>query len=102
MGFVAFLLVPVLTFAVLDVYYLKLEWNVRFLFEQVRLDKHEVDFFSMELTHDPLDIISAKARTWDCTKSPSIYLFPIDDSNFNCFLYSKIEKGNLRARLKIV
>lgn len=45
MGFVAFLLVPVLTFAVLDVYYLKLEWNVRFLFEQVRLDKNEVDFF---------------------------------------------------------
>lgn len=65
---------PVLIFAILDVYYLKLERKLRFLFEQVRLDKHEVDF-SMKLTNDPLEIISAKARTWDCIKSPSIYLF---------------------------
>lgn len=65
---------PVLAFAILDVYYLKLERKLRFLFEQVRLDKHEVDF-SMKLTNDPLEIISAKARTWDCIKSPSIYLF---------------------------
>lgn len=65
---------PVLSFAVLDVYYLKLERKFRFLFDQVRLDKHEIDF-SMKLTNDPLDIISAKARTLDCIKSPSIYLF---------------------------
>lgn len=65
---------PVLAFAVLDVYYLKLERKYRFLFNQVRIDKHEVDF-SMELTNDPIEIISAKARTWDCIKSPSIYLF---------------------------
>ena len=65
---------PVLAFAVLDIYYLKLERKFRFLFDQVRLDKQEVDF-SMKLTNDPLDIISAKARTWDCIKSPSIYLF---------------------------
>lgn len=65
---------PVLAFAVLDIYYLKLERKFRFLFEQVRLDKHEIDF-SMKLTNDPLEIISAKARTWDCIKSPSIYLF---------------------------
>ena len=65
---------PVLAFAVLDIYYLKLERKFRFLFDQVRLDKHEVDF-SMKLTNDPLDIISAKARTWDCIKSHSIYLF---------------------------
>lgn len=65
---------PVVAFAVLDVYYLKLERKFRFLFEQVRLDKHEIDF-SMKLTNDPLEIISAKARTWDCIKSPSIYLF---------------------------
>lgn len=65
---------PVLAFAVLDVYYLKLERKFRFLFDQVRLDKHEIDF-SMKLTNDPLEIISAKARTWDCIKSPSIYLF---------------------------
>ena len=65
---------PVLAFAILDVYYLKLERKFRFLFDQVRLDKHEIDI-SMNLTNDPLEIISAKARTWDCIKSPSIYLF---------------------------
>lgn len=65
---------PVLAFAVLDVYYLKLERKFRFLFDQVRQDKHEIDF-SMELTSDPLEIISAKARTWACINSPSIYLF---------------------------
>lgn len=65
---------PVLAFAVLDVYYLKLERKFRFLFDQVRMDKHEIDF-SMKLTNDPLEIISAKARTWDCIASPSIYLF---------------------------
>lgn len=65
---------PVLAFAILDIYYLKLERKFRFLYEQVRQDKHEIDF-SMKLTSDPLEIISAKARTWDCMKSPSIYLF---------------------------
>jgi hypothetical protein len=65
---------PVLVFAALDIYYLKLERKFRFLYEQVRLDKHEMDF-SMKLTNDPVEIISAKARTWDCIKSPSIYLF---------------------------
>ena len=65
---------PVLVFAVLDIYYLKLERKVRFLFDQVRLDEHEIDF-SMKLTNDPVEIIRAKARTWDCIKSPSIYLF---------------------------
>ncbi len=65
---------PVLAFAVLDVYYFKLERKFRFLFDQVRMDKHEIDF-SMKLTNDPLEIISAKARTLDCIKSPSIYLF---------------------------
>ena len=65
---------PVLAFGILDVYYLKLERKFRFLFDQVRMEKHEIDF-SMKLTNDPLEIISAKARTWDCIKSPSIYLF---------------------------
>lgn len=65
---------PVLAFAILDVYYLKLERKFRFLFEQVRQDEHDIDF-SMKLTTDPLEIIRAKARTWDCIKSPSIYLF---------------------------
>lgn len=65
---------PVLVFAVLDIYYLKLERKFRFLFDQVRLDEHEIDF-SMNLSNDPVENIRAKARTWDCIKSPSIYLF---------------------------
>lgn len=65
---------PVLAFAILDIYYLKLERKFRFLFEQVRLDEHEIDY-SMRLTNDPIEIINAKARVWDCLKSPSIYLF---------------------------
>lgn len=65
---------PVLAFAIMDVYYLKLERKFRFLFDQVRQDKHDIDF-SMKLTNDPVEIIRARARTWDCLKSPSIYLF---------------------------
>ena len=65
---------PVLAFAILDVYYLTLERKFRFLFEQVRKDEHEIDF-SMKLTSDPVEILRAKARIWDCMKSPSIYLF---------------------------
>lgn len=65
---------PILAFALLDIYYLKMEKKFRFLYDQVRLDKHNIDF-SMELTNDPVEIIKAKARTWDCIKSPSIYLF---------------------------
>ena len=65
---------PVLAFAILDVYHLTLERRFRFLFDQVRKGEHEIDF-SMKLTSDPLDILRAKARVWDCMKSPSIYLF---------------------------
>lgn len=65
---------PVFAFAFLDVYYLQLERKFRFLFEQVRMDEHEIDF-SMKLTNEPSEIISAKARIRDCIKSPSIYLF---------------------------
>lgn len=65
---------PVLAFALLDIYYLQLERKFRFLYEQVRTKKHDIDF-SMKLTTEPLEIISAKARIWDCVKSPSIYLF---------------------------
>lgn len=63
--------VPVMLFALLDIYYLKLEKKYRFLFDQVRLDEHPVDF-SMELTKDNK---MAKSRVWDCVKSPSIWLF---------------------------
>ena len=66
--------IPVIAFAILDVYYLKLERKLRFLYEQVRTGQHEIDF-SIELTKDPAEMKSAKARTLDCLKSPSIYLF---------------------------
>ena len=63
--------VPVVLFALLDIYYLKLEKKYRYLYNQVRLDKHPVDF-SMELTEDNT---IAKSRVRDCVKSPSIWLF---------------------------
>lgn len=65
---------PVLAFAVLDIYYLILERKFRFLFERIRKGEHEVDF-SLQLTNDPVEILQAKARVWDCARSPSIYLF---------------------------
>lgn len=67
---------PVVTFAILDVYYLTLERKFRFLFNQVRLDKHAVDF-SMELTTISEEVTLAKARVRDCIKSPSILVFYI-------------------------
>ena len=63
--------VPVILFAVLDIYYLRLEKLYRFLYEQVRNDIHAIDY-SMELTKDAK---VAKARIFDCLKSPSILLF---------------------------
>lgn len=63
--------VPVLLFLMLDIYYLKLEKKYRYLYEQVRTNAHVVDF-SMTLTKDKK---AAKARLWDCVKSPSIWLF---------------------------
>lgn len=65
---------PVLAFALIDIYYVRLERKFRFLFEQVRTDAHPIDF-SMELTNDPIETIHAKARFWDCVRSPSIYIF---------------------------
>ena len=65
---------PVIAFFVLDVYYLTLERKFRFLFEKVRKDEVEMDF-SMKSTSDPVEVMRAKARVWDCIKSPSIYLF---------------------------
>ena len=63
--------VPVLLFAMLDIYYLMLEKKYRYLFMQVQKDEHPVDF-SMELTKDNK---AARSRIRDCIKSPSIWLF---------------------------
>ncbi len=65
---------PVIAFAVLDVYYLQLERKFRFLYEQVRTGNHDIDF-SMRLTGDRKEMVCAKARIKDCVKSPSILLF---------------------------
>lgn len=65
---------PVLIFAIMDIYYLMLERKFRFLFKQVAEGQHDIDF-SLELTKDPLEIIKAKARVIDCVKSPSVGLF---------------------------
>ncbi|MBQ7944595.1 MAG: hypothetical protein IJ326_11105 [Lachnospiraceae bacterium] len=62
---------PVLLFTCLDIYYLKLEKKYRYLYEQVRIGKHEVDF-SMKLTKDNK---IARTRICDCIKSPSVWLF---------------------------
>lgn len=86
---------PVLVFAVLDIYYLKLERKFRFLFDQVRLDEHEIDF-SMKLTNDPVEIIRAKARTWDCIKSPKhLLVLPIDAGGACCGSGFKTHKYSL-------
>ena len=62
---------PVVLFAILDIYYIQLEKKYRYLYEQVRNNKHEIDF-SMEITKDNK---AAKARIKDCLKSPSIWIF---------------------------
>lgn len=66
--------VPVVSFFVLDVYYFTLERKFRYLYDQVREERHEIDF-SMELTKKSIEIIEAKARVWDCVRSPSIFFF---------------------------
>jgi len=63
--------IPIVLFAFLDIYYLKLEKKCRFLYEQIRTDVHPVDF-SMKLTKDNK---SAKSRILDCLLSPSVWLF---------------------------
>ena len=50
---------PVFAFAMLDIYYLKLEKKFRYLY--INFEKDEIK--------------KAKATNWDCIKSPSIYLF---------------------------
>ncbi len=65
---------PVLSFAVLDAYYLTLERRFRQLYDSVRKDEHPLDF-SMEISLESKELRKANARIWDCLKSPSIYLF---------------------------
>ena len=62
---------PVLSFAALDLYYLRLERKFRHLYELVRKGLKEIDF-SMDLNFEGK---ATKSRIIDCIKSPSIWLF---------------------------
>lgn len=67
---------PVLSFAVLDVYYLTLERRFKFLYNQVNSGVHPCNY-DMDIVqfNDSIGIKEAKARIRDCIKSPSIWLF---------------------------
>lgn len=65
---------PVLSFAALDIYYLKLEKKYRILYNQVRTSSKKIDF-SMDIKS-----ISNKSKIynvgiWSCIKTPSILIF---------------------------
>ena len=65
---------PVITFLMLDTYYLTLERRYRLLYNQVREGTHPVDF-SLSINYDSDELKAAKARARDCLLSPSILLF---------------------------
>lgn len=65
---------PVLSFALLDLYYLSLERKLRFLYKSVINGNQEIDF-SINLNLDDYEMFLAKARICDCVKSPSFYYF---------------------------
>lgn len=69
-----FSFLPVLSFAIIDLYYLKLERKFRFLYNQVIKDLHPVDY-SLVLKFTKEELKLAKATNIECIKSPSIYLF---------------------------
>ena len=66
--------IPVLSFALLDIYYLKIEKKYRKLYDEVRLDSKKVDF-SMNIRNLSKKSQRYKVGTWECIKSPSIILF---------------------------
>lgn len=58
-------LLSVLAFVSLDVYYLIMEGRFGFLFEQILLDRQDIDF-SICFTNVLLKIFNARARVVDC------------------------------------
>lgn len=66
--------VPVIIFAVLDSYYLKLERKMRYLYSLVRDGKHITDF-NMDINVEKKDYKRARLRIVDIVKSPSICIF---------------------------
>jgi len=65
-------LIPVLCFALMDVYYLSLEKRYRYLYEQVRLGKREVSF---SLAPPSLKELKEYCILWKSLKSFSIWPF---------------------------
>lgn len=65
---------PVLSFAMLDIYYLKLERKFRYLYKKVKDDIQPIDY-SLNIKFEKSENKKAKATNWECIKSPSIYLF---------------------------
>ncbi len=66
--------VPVIIFAILDSYYLKLERKMRYIYSLVIEGKHVADF-NMEIIVEKKDYKRARLRVVDIVKSPSIYIF---------------------------
>ena len=74
-AFVIFLsFIPVIVFAILDAYYLRLERKMRYLYKLVRTEVHPCDW-DLEFVVDKKDYKDAKIRIRDLVKSPSIYIF---------------------------
>jgi len=63
-------ILPLLSLIMLDIYYLTLERKYRILFEDVRTEKHHLDY-SLTLPSD----INAKVSVWNCLYSKSILMF---------------------------
>lgn len=66
--------VPIVAFAALDIYYLRLEKCYRGLYNDVLCGQHEVNF-SIAFPKDADFIKRSKASILNCILSPSIWLF---------------------------
>ena len=71
--------VPVIAFAILDMYYLRMERGFRYLYNQVRLDRHPVDFkilpYPNEINKDPVLSKIVRIRYRDLVSAPCIWVF---------------------------
>ena len=63
-------ILPLISLIALDIYYLALEKKYRALYEDVRTNKHPVDY-SLTLAPE----ISNKVSIWNCLRSKSILMF---------------------------
>ena len=66
--------IPIIVFAILDIYYLMLERKMRYLYQLVRTGEHPCDY-NMEIIIGKSDYERARIRKRDLVKSPSICIF---------------------------